>query len=56
VASEIIDAWLGGGNLEELEDPGAPYRAVTAEEVRTVVAESFSAKRAEGVVRGVKKD
>ncbi len=56
VASEIIDAWLGGGNLEELEDPGAPYRAVTADDVRAAAAASFSVSRAEGVIRGVKKE
>ena len=33
VAGEILDAWLSGSGLGELEDPAAPFRAVTAEDV-----------------------
>jgi zinc protease len=51
VAGEIADAWLFGGGLAELDDPAAPYRAVTAEAVHRVVAASLDpARRAEGIV------
>jgi len=53
VAAEIVDAWLAGEGLRELEDPAARYRGVTADAVRDVAAEAFSDGRAEGVVRGV---
>jgi zinc protease len=53
VAGEILDAWLAGGDLSELADPAAPYRAVTAAAIRRVAARSLDpALRAEGVVRG----
>ncbi len=53
VAGEILEAWLAAGTLEELDDPGAPYRAVSAEDVQRVAAASLDpARRAEGVVRG----
>lgn len=53
LSSEIVDAWLMGSGLEELEDPAAPYRRVTAEEVWRVARESLRPeRRAEGVVRG----
>ena len=53
VAAELIDAWLVGTGLAELEDPAAGYRAVT----RTAVQEAaerylLAGRRAEGVVRG----
>ena len=53
VAGEILEAWLAGSGLEELEDPAARYREVTADAVRRV-AERYlvPAQRAEGVVRG----
>ena len=42
-----------GEGLGELEDPAAPYRRVTAEDVWRVARESLQpARRAEGVVRG----
>ncbi len=51
--TEIVDAWLLGQGLEELEDPGAPYRRVTAEAVSEVARASLRPEcRAEGVVRG----
>jgi zinc protease len=51
--TEIADAWMLGEGLEELEDPGAPYRRVTAEALWSVARESLQpARRAEGVVRG----
>jgi zinc protease len=53
LASEILDAWLVGSGLEEIEDPAAPIRAVTREAVRDVAARSLLPEaRAEGVVRG----
>lgn len=53
VASEIVEAWLLGDGLAELEDPAAPYRRVTAEEVWEVARASLRPeRRAEGVVRG----
>ncbi len=51
--SEIVDAWMLGAGLDELEDPGAPYHRVTAEAVWEVARESLRPeRRAEGVVRG----
>ncbi len=52
VAGEILDAWLAGGGLTELEDPAASYRAVTAEEIRDVAARTLRSARAEGVIQG----
>ena len=53
VAGEILDAWLAGGDLAELADPAARYRAVTAAAIRDVAARSLDARlRADGVVRG----
>ena len=50
-AGEIADAWLLGDGLADLDDPTAPYRAVTAEAVHAVAAESLDpTSRAEGVV------
>jgi zinc protease len=55
VASELLDAWLVGEGLGELEDPAAPYRQVTVEEVWEVARESLRPeRRAEGIVRGVR--
>jgi zinc protease len=54
VAGEILEAWLAGTGLAELENPGAAYRAVTAEQVRELAEESLgSGRRVEAVVRGV---
>ena len=52
VVNEIVDAWLAGEGLRELEDPAARYRSVTADAIRDVAAAAFSGARAEGVVRG----
>ena len=50
-AGEIADAWLLGEGLVELDDPGAPYRAVTAGAVHAVATAALAAGlRAEGVV------
>ncbi len=52
LANELLDAWLRGTGLGELEDPAAAYRAVTAEEVWEV-AQSLGAEDASvGMVRG----
>jgi len=52
-ASEMLDAWLLGTGLDELEDPAAPYRAVTREDVQRVAERYLDPSlRAEGVVRG----
>jgi hypothetical protein len=52
VAGEIVDAWLAGEGLHELEDPAARFRSVTADGIRDVAAAAFSGARAEGVIRG----
>jgi zinc protease len=53
VAGEILEAWLIGDGLIELEDPAAPYRAVTAAEVQELAAQRLDPRRrAEGIVRG----
>ncbi len=53
VAGEILDAWVAGLGLGELEDPAARFRAVTADDVLRLAAECLVAeRRAEGVVRG----
>jgi zinc protease len=53
VAGEMLEAWLIGTGLEELEDPAAAYLAVTAEQVQAVAAASLGGlTRAEGIVRG----
>ena len=50
-AGEIADAWLLGDGLGDLDDPAAPYRAVSAEDVHAVAASALDpAMRAEGVV------
>jgi zinc protease len=55
VVGEIVDAWIAGNGLEELEDPAARFRGVTAEQVRDAAARHLTAERAEGVVRGVRR-
>jgi zinc protease len=53
VAGEILEAWLSGNGLGDLADPGAVFRAVTADEVlRVAVRHLDPAQRAEGIVRG----
>ncbi|HEY7681263.1 MAG TPA: pitrilysin family protein [Gemmatimonadales bacterium] len=54
VSLEVLDAWLAGEGLGDLEDPAGRYRSVTADEVRDVAAEILrpAQVRAEGVVRG----
>ena len=53
LAGEILEAWINGGGLIDLEDPGAGYRAVGAGDVLRVAQKYLRpAQRAEGVVRG----
>ena len=53
VASEMLEAWLIGDGLGDIADPAAPYRGITAEQVRAVAERYLDpVRRAEGVVRG----
>ena len=52
VAGEMIEAWLAGGGLMDLEDPAGHYRAVTADQILDVAQATLKGARAEGVVRG----
>jgi zinc protease len=53
LAGEIIEAWLIGNGLADLEDPAAAFRAVTAADVLQVAGRNLHpSRRAEGVVRG----
>ncbi len=52
-ASEIVDAWLLGTGLSELDDPAAGYRRVGAGDLHRVAERYLVAEaRAEGLVRG----
>jgi zinc protease len=53
VAGEMLEAWLIGQGLEDLKDPGAAYRSVTAEGVLEVARRNLDPEqRSEGIVRG----
>jgi zinc protease len=53
LAGEILEAWMIGNGLGDLEDPAAAYRAVTADDVLRVVQGNLDpGRRAEGIVRG----
>jgi zinc protease len=53
LAGEILEAWLIGNGLTDLEDPAAAFRAVTADGVLRVAQRNLQpSRRAEGVVRG----
>jgi zinc protease len=53
LAGEILEAWVNGNGLNDLNDPGAAYRAVGAEDVLRVAQRYLrQSQRAEGVVRG----
>ena len=52
LVGEIVEAWIIGGGLADLERTADRYRSVTAEQVRTVAEQFRSGARAEGVVRG----
>jgi zinc protease len=52
-AGEILEAWLIGNGLGDLEDPGAAFRAVSADDVLRVAEGNLRPSgKAEGVVRG----
>jgi len=56
VLSELVDAWLYGSGLHELEEHDARVRAVTPAQIRDVAQRYFvEGRRVEGVVRGVVK-
>jgi zinc protease len=53
LAGEILEAWLTGNGLSDLENPGARFRAVSADDVLRVAGRYLQqAQKAEGVVRG----
>ncbi len=53
LAGEILEAWVNGNGLIDLNDPAAAYRAVGAGDVLRVVQQYLQqSQRAEGVVRG----
>jgi zinc protease len=52
VVTEILEAWIVGRGLEDLADPGARFRAVTAEQVLAVAGSLDPSRRVEGVVEG----
>jgi zinc protease len=53
LAGEILEAWLIGNGLVDLEDPAAAFRAVSRDDVLQVAQRYLQpALRAEGVVRG----
>jgi len=53
LAGEILEAWVIGNGLGDLENPGAAFRAVTADDVSRVAQRYLRrSNRAEGVVRG----
>jgi len=53
LAAEILEAWLIGNGLEDLQDPAGAFRAVSAEDVLRVARQNLDpSRRAEGVVRG----
>jgi zinc protease len=53
VAGEIVEAWIIGEGLQEIDDPGKRYRAVDAAQVMEVARTYLDPeRRVEGVVRG----
>jgi zinc protease len=53
LSGEILEAWMIGNGLADLENPGAAFRAVTAEDVSRVAQRYLRrSERAEGIVRG----
>jgi zinc protease len=53
LAGEILEAWVIGNGLEDLENPAAAFRGVDADAVLHVAQQYLrAADRAEGVVRG----
>jgi zinc protease len=55
IAGEILEAWISGTGLHEMENPAARYRAVTADDVLGVASQFLDpTRRVEGVVRGTR--
>jgi zinc protease len=53
LAGEILEAWLIGNGLDDIENPAAAFRAVSQEDVMRVAQRYLQpGMRAEGVVRG----
>ena len=53
VMGEILEAWLEGDGLAELEDPVGPYLSVTAGDVARVMVRYLDPEaHVEGIVRG----
>jgi zinc protease len=53
LAGEILEAWVIGNGLGDLDNPGAVFRGVSAEDVARVAQQYLRpSERAEGVVRG----
>jgi zinc protease len=53
LAGEILEAWMIGNGLGDLENPAAAFRATAADDVSRVAQRYLRrSKRAEGVVRG----
>jgi zinc protease len=53
LAGEILEAWLIGNGLDDLENPAAAFRRVTKEDVLSVAQRYLQPMvRAEGVIRG----
>ena len=53
LAGEILEAWVSGTGLHELDDPAALFRGVTAADIQWVATRYLrEAHRAEGVIRG----
>ncbi|HEU4680453.1 MAG TPA: pitrilysin family protein [Gemmatimonadales bacterium] len=53
LAGEILEAWLSGNGLGDLENPGAAFRAVSADDVLRVASGYLQQpQKVEGVVRG----
>jgi predicted Zn-dependent peptidase len=54
VLGDMLDAWLLGSGLSELDEYDAMVRGVTAEQMRKVAERCFEERRlVEGVVRGM---
>lgn len=54
VLGEMLDAWMFGTGLSELDEYDARIRAVTADEMREVARRYFDPeRRVEGIVRGI---
>jgi predicted Zn-dependent peptidase len=53
VAGEVVEAWLVGTGLEELADPAAGFKSVTASAVQELANRYLQpGLRVEGIVRG----